>query len=84
MALEVGGQFGCGPPFETASGPCAVGMYASAKFALPPDRCFGQVWVLSNGADVVMATYMSAREPDPIEVAEAQQIVARITLGPQS
>jgi hypothetical protein len=31
-----------------------------------------------------MATYMSAREPDPIEVAEAQQIVFRITVGPPS
>jgi hypothetical protein len=59
-------------------------MYATAKFSLPPDRCFGQVWVLSNGADFVIATYMSAREPDPIEVTEAQQIVSRITLGAPS
>jgi hypothetical protein len=84
IALKTGGQFGCGPPFERASGPCALGTYATAKFSLPPDRCFGQVWVLSNGADFVIATYMSAREPDPIEVTEAQQIVSRITLGAPS
>jgi len=73
--------FECGPPIEEASGRCALGIYRTAKFSLPPDRCFGQVWILSNGADFfVFATYMSAKVPEPIEVSEAQEIVSRITL----
>jgi hypothetical protein len=74
-------QLGCGPPIEMASGSSALGFCRTAKFSLPPDRCFGQVWVLSNGAGFFLfATYMSANVPDPIEVSEAHEIVSRITL----
>jgi|RhiMethySRZTD1v2_1073278.scaffolds.fasta_scaffold1135839_2 hypothetical protein len=81
MAIQFGEQqFESGPPIEKASGSCALGSYGSAKFSRPPDRCFGQVWVLSNRAGFLLATYMSAKVPDPIEVSEAQQIVSRIIL----
>src|SRR5262245_28742886 len=82
MSIKYGEQqFGCGPPIETTSGSCALGSYRTAKFSLPPDRCFGQVWILSNGAGLfVFATYMSAKRPEPIEVSEAQEIISRITL----
>jgi hypothetical protein len=86
MSIEYGEQqFECGPPIEEASGRCALGTYRTAKFSLPPDRCFGQVWILSNGAGFfVFATYMSAKVPEPIEVSEAQEIVSRITAAEPS
>ncbi len=74
-------QFGCGPATEKASGSCVLGFYATAKFSLPPDRCYGQVWTLSNGAGFfVFATYMSAKMPEPIEVSQAHDIICHITL----
>lgn len=74
-------QFGCGPAIEMARGSCALGVYGTAKFSLPPDRCFAQAWILSNGAGFfVFATYMSAKVPEPIEVSQAHDIVCSITL----
>ena len=34
-----------------------------------------QFWQLSNGRDFILVTYISPAEPDPQEVAEAQEIV---------
>jgi hypothetical protein len=86
MSIKFGEQqFECGPPIEQTSGACALGSYGTAKFSLPPDRCFGQVWILSNGAGFfVFATYMSAKTPEPIEVSETQEIVSRITTAEPS
>jgi hypothetical protein len=82
MTIQHGEKtFGCGPPIEETSGLCALGFYRTAKFSLPPDRCFGQVWALSNRAGFFLfATYMSAKVPEPVEVSEAHTIVSRITL----
>jgi hypothetical protein len=76
MAASFGeAQFGCGPAREKSSGPCGLGTFGSATFSAPPDRCFGQVWILYAGTGILLATYMSAGPPAAVEVQEAQQIV---------
>jgi hypothetical protein len=79
MAADFGiKQFGCGSPRETSNGSCAFGFYGTAIFSLPPDRCHGQIWILSKGTGFLIVTYMSAKPPDPIEVEETRQMVLEI------
>jgi len=80
MAIQFGTkQFRCGAPIETSSGKCAIGLYGAANFSLLPERCFGQVWFLTDCASVVvLATYMSVDVPDPVELVEVHRIVSNI------
>ena len=41
-----------------------------------------QVWFLSNGKDIVMASLVSAEKPDDLLVTEAQEIVQTLALVP--
>jgi hypothetical protein len=55
MAAGFGEEnFGCGAAKDKSNGPCALGSFGSAVFSLPPDRCYGQVWFLSNGTGFLL------------------------------
>lgn len=80
MASKFGAEkFGVGEPKDTSSGKCALGNYGTAVFSKPPDRCHLQVWILSNGSGFLLATHMSAKPPDPVEVEETMKMILNIT-----
>ena len=80
MARDSGGEMGLGDVVETASGDCAIGTYGTAVFhADGAPRV--QLWYLTDGRELVMVTHICPGDPDPDEIAEADQIVRRITLA---
>ena len=81
LAVGVGEeQLECGPAKHREHGECAAGNLGTARFAAPPEHPFGQVWVLFDGRDFVLATYVALFGPDPDEVREADEIVRAITI----
>jgi hypothetical protein len=77
-------QFSCGPPRSLSSGQCASGCYGTAVFSAPPDKSHGEIWVSFDGDDIVLATYMSAQPPDPLELDEAHQMISSVIRVKQS
>jgi hypothetical protein len=64
----------------TDSGECTIGRFGTAisrsgKFPRL------QSWHLSNGLDFVMVTYICARIPTEVEIAEAQQIATALSIA---
>jgi hypothetical protein len=81
LAVESGNNKPLGEVVESSAGPCVFGAMGTAVFRAPEHARF-QIWFLSNGGDFITATHVCIEEPDPKEVAEAQQIVCNLTLGP--
>jgi hypothetical protein len=74
--IAIAVQLGTQPGFEqisTASGDCRFGHWGSAVFRSEGHRA--QCWLLSNGRDAILVTHICQAEPDPAEIAEAQEIV---------
>lgn len=80
MAKDFGKQHGLGDLIESLSNCCIFGTLGTAVFhsALHPRI---QVWHLSNWRDFIMVTHICPKEPDPVEVRDAQEIVRTLTLG---
>lgn len=80
LACGHGERHAVGELVETSSGVCDLGTFGSAVFQ-SEEYAREQFWYLSNGWDFVLATLICTTEPDPDEVAEAQQIVQMLTLS---
>ena len=81
LAVSVGEeQLNCGPVQHREHGDCAAGKLGTAGFAASPDRSYGQVWVLFDGRDFVLATYIAFDKTDPDELREVDEIVRGITI----
>ena len=80
LAVESANNKKLGELVESSSGPCLFGTMGTAVFRAPEHARF-QIWFLSNGRDFITATHVCIDEPEPKEVAEAQQIVENLTLG---
>ena len=65
---------------ETHSGECTFGIWGTAVFRTSECQRF-QIWHLSNGRDLIFITHICCDEPDPDELAEAQDIVNRLNLA---
>jgi hypothetical protein len=63
-----------------ATGQCAIGHYGTA-LARVDDVSWFQIWVMSNGADFIMASLVCEDEPAEKEVGEASWIVKNTTLA---
>jgi hypothetical protein len=81
MSTGFGKKNNLGHLIESSCGPCLFGTMGTAVFRSTEHARF-QIWFLSNGRDFIMATHISIDEPDPAEVADAQEIVRQLTLGP--
>jgi len=60
-----------------------MGSFGTAAFkpteAMPPDAsAYCQVWFLSNGLDLVLATFLAMQQPLDRELADAQLIAGAI------
>ncbi len=64
----------------TSAGPCRFGRYGTAVFE-SCELVRAQCWYLSNGRDLITVTHLCGIEPEPAEVAEAQEIVSMLTLS---
>jgi hypothetical protein len=64
---------------ETSSGKCAIGRYGTAVFRTK-ESARVQAWYLSNGRDFVTVTHIGVGQPEPEEVAGAQQIVEQLRI----
>jgi hypothetical protein len=65
----------------TTSGPCAFGTFGSAE-GRSESANRARLWVLSNGLDFVMITFISTDPPTSQEWDESHDIALRTTLGP--
>jgi hypothetical protein len=81
MAAGYGPAHNLGELLESSSGPCVFGAMGTAVFR-SAENSRVQIWFLSNGRDFIMATHICCHEPDPAEIADAQEIVRQLTLGP--
>jgi hypothetical protein len=79
LAGEAGDTEGTAEVIETMSGECRFGQYGSAVLRSPEYRRM-QVWFLSDGYDLIMATHVCAGEPNQHELAEVQHIVENLVL----
>jgi hypothetical protein len=67
---------------RTSSGTCRFGIFGTAVFqSLTNPHC--QVWLLTNGKDLIFATYVSSDQPSPNEISELEQIAQSLALGPE-
>ena len=67
LAKETGETMRAGEVVETPSGECRFGVFGSVVFR-SAELPHTQVWQLSNGRDIILATHVCA------EVAEAQEV----------
>jgi hypothetical protein len=80
LAQGHGERHAVGELVETAGGACALGRFGTAVFRSEEFPRM-QLWYLSNGHDIVLASYICCTEPEPAEVEEAQQIVGTLGLS---
>ncbi len=64
---------------EFCGGACAFGKFGTAVFRAP-GLPRAQIWHLSNGQDFILATHFFDADPDPTEIAEAQEIVRNVAI----
>jgi hypothetical protein len=83
MCEAFGAEQAIGELVESYCGTCELGVFGTAVYRSSEYRRF-QVWYLSNGTDFVFATHICPGEPDGEEVAEAQEILRRLTLVAKS
>jgi len=81
MVSDFGQQNGYGDLVESSCGSCVFGSVATAVFRSPKHPRI-QIWFLCNGREMITATHVCEQQPDSIEVSEAQEIVSKLTLGP--
>jgi hypothetical protein len=79
FARDLGERHRFGKVVETRAGVCALGTFGSAVFQ-SAENPLTQVWYLSDGRDFVLVTFVCVAPPTPEEVAEAREMVSRITL----
>jgi hypothetical protein len=79
MCEEFGAQHSLGDLIESDCGTCELGMFGTAVFESAEYPRF-QLWRVSNGRDFITVTHICPKSPDPVEVAEAQEIVRALTL----
>lgn len=65
----------------SGSGNCELGVFGTVV-AKGDEPAYMQVWVLSNGNDLVLVTHICEQEPGAAEVEEARAIALMTTLGP--
>ncbi|MDB6025038.1 MAG: hypothetical protein JWM68_1261 [Verrucomicrobiales bacterium] len=82
MATGFGQKNGFGEMVESSGGACRFGSFGTAVFRSAQHPRI-QVWFICDGRDHIMATHICDREPEPIEVADAQQITSTLALGPE-
>jgi len=58
---------------SSGSGKCEFGLFGTVT-AKGDSPAHFQVWVISNGREFILITHTCAKEPDPQEVAEANEI----------
>lgn len=63
---------------ETNQGLCTLGVYGTAIFLMPDRRT--QVWLVSNGRDLIFAYYDGLNQPPLRELAQAQSIIDSMRL----
>jgi hypothetical protein len=79
FARRLGEQHDFGELVETLGGSCEVGLFGSAIFH-SDEWPHSQVWYMSDGRDFVLVTFICAASPTSDELAEAREIVSKITL----
>lgn len=79
LAKAHGERHNAGELLGSDGGACDLGTYGTAIFSSPECARF-QLWYLSNGRDFVLATHICMTEPEPVEIAEAQEIVGMLQL----
>ena len=62
---------------SSRSGSCDFGMYGTVV-ARGNSPSYFQVWVLSNVREFILVTHTCAKEPDPVEIVEANEIALKI------
>lgn len=72
---------GFGDAVESYGGDCALGRFGTTVFR-SEEYPRSQVWLLSNGKDKVLVTHLCPDAPGPQEVAEVDQIVRTLAVGP--
>lgn len=80
MAEKFGQETGLGQLTESSGGGCRYGMYGTGVFQ-SAEHPRSQVWFVSDGRNIIMATHICDEEPKQSEIAEAQQIAASLALG---
>ena len=68
---------------ETKSGKCAMGLYGTAIYESPRYEHY-QIWYLSNGQDVVKATYTFSESFSPQKLGEVEKAVMELSLVEKS
>jgi hypothetical protein len=78
--IELGESFGT--VVERSSGPSLFGKMGSAVYRGGKYPRV-QVWFLSNGRDVIMASHIATEEPEDDELHETRRIVENLALVPE-
>jgi hypothetical protein len=81
LAKGFGQQKGLDQLLESSNGQCGFGSFGTAVFRSTKFARV-QIWFISDGRAVVMATHICGREPETDEITEVQQIASTIALGP--
>lgn len=76
LAIEWGRHRGLAAPLGTASGAAAEGTIATATYRLGSD--FVQVWFLTNGQDLIQATYVTSWTAQEVERDAREVAVASL------